>query len=115
MTTVAHAPLRLITCRGECGAVTHRAHHDRLLTIDTDPDALLELIELAVTWHELEYSDEPVIGPADWLTFAERHRWAVPERAAWAFALAVDIVGRRAAGAPPEALGRTTVLDLVRG
>jgi hypothetical protein len=113
MTTVA--PVRLVTCRGECGTTLYREHHDQLLSIDTDPDALLALIELAVTWHELDYSAEPVVGPGDWSTFAERHRWAYPERAAWAFGLAVDIVGRRAAGESPATLGYAAVLDFVRG
>lgn len=113
MTTVAPVPSRLTSCGGECGAVEYRAHHDRLLAVDTDPDALLGLIELAVTWHELDYSTEPVVGPRAWLTFADRHDWTSPDRAAWAFALAVDIVGRRAVGAPPVGIGGV-VLDLVR-
>ncbi|GAA1840292.1 hypothetical protein GCM10009836_19510 [Pseudonocardia ailaonensis] len=113
MTTVVPEPPRVAACRGECGAVLHRDHHDRLLAVDTDPDALLELFELAVTWTELDYSDEPVLGPREWMTFAENHRWLFPERAAWAFALAVDVVGRRRVG-PPPAGREATVLDLVR-
>jgi hypothetical protein len=115
MTTVAPVPTRLASCGGECGAALHREHHDRLLTVDTDPDVLLGLMELAVTWHELDYSAEPVVGPRQWLTFADRHQWMFPDRAAWAFALAVDIVGRRVVGAPPSELDRRVVLDLVRG
>ena len=56
MTAAVHVPLRLVTCRGICPTGPTRAHHDRLLTIDTDEDALLELMDLAVTWHELDYS-----------------------------------------------------------
>ena len=114
MTSVAPVPTRLASCGGECGAAAHREHHDRLLAVDTDPDVLLELIELAVTWRELDYSDEPVVDPRQWLTFADRHQWVLPHRAAWAFGLAVDIVGRRAVGAPPSGRDRRTVLDLVR-
>ena len=120
MTTVAPVSTRLSCCRGDCGALMTREHHDRLLTVDTDHDALLGLIELAVTWHELDYSTEPVVGPRDWLTFADRHDWVCPDRAVWAFALAVDIVGRRAVGTPPveppfaDGIGQV-VLNLVRG
>ncbi len=95
---VTQHPVRLSSCRGGCSAAAHRGHHDRLLSVDTDPDVLLELMELAVTWHELDYTGESVVGPAEWHTFAERHHWVFPERAGWAFALAVDVVGRRAAG-----------------
>ncbi|MCE3552694.1 hypothetical protein LWC33_14655 [Pseudonocardia sp. RS11V-5] len=115
MTTAVPAPpLRRAHCRGECTAAVLRDSHDRLLEVDTDPDALLELIETAVTWHELDYSGCAVVGPQEWLTFADRHRWVHPERAAWAFALAVDIVGRgsvrpdgphlRAVGTPARAI-----------
>ena len=55
-----------------------------------------------------------MVGPSAWLTFAETHEWADPERAERAFSLAVDIVGRRVAGPPPE-LALAPVIDLVRG
>ncbi|GEL20144.1 hypothetical protein [Pseudonocardia asaccharolytica] len=116
--TVAHAPSRLTTCRGECrAAARYPEHHDLLLSVDTDIDALLALIELAVTWHELDYSDCPVVGPADWAGFAAAHGWTFPERAERAFSLALDIVGRRLVGPPPEPAGPglATVIDLVRG
>ncbi|NMI01326.1 hypothetical protein [Pseudonocardia acidicola] len=117
MTTVAHAPIRLMTCRGECpAAARYPAHHDRLLTIDTDLEELLALLELAVTWHELDYSDTPVLGPDAWFRFAELHSWTFPERAERAFSLALDIVGRGAAGPPPEGVGPSlaSVIDFVR-
>lgn len=101
-------------CRACPTAARHAAHHDRLRSVDIDPDELLALFELAVTWHELDYSESSVIGPAGWLTFADSHEWIHPERAAWAFSLAVDIVGRRVAGPPPEP-DLATVLNLVRG
>lgn len=96
------------------GAPRGITHHDRLLTVDVDVDELLALLEMAVTWHELDYSDCDVVGPAAWLTFAENHRWTHPERAERAFSLAVDIVGRGTSGAPPRP-ALATVIDLVRG
>lgn len=113
MTAAAHAPLRLVTCRDVCPAGPRRAHHDRLLAVGTDLDAALELIELAVTWHELEHPREALVGPAEWETFAQRHLWARPERAEQVFLLAVDIATR---GAPrTRSTGRMTMLDLVTG
>ena len=68
-----------------CSCVFHgRApeHHDRLLGLERRPfDALVELVEMATTWHELEYGlAEPVIGPDQWLDFAMAHSWEDPER-----------------------------------
>jgi hypothetical protein len=105
--TAAHA--RTSCCRDRAAA-----HHDRLLQVDVDVDALLGLLEMAVTWHELDYSHCAVVGPAAWPTFVEDHQWTHRERAEQAFGLAVDIVGRGVAGPPVEpALAR--VIDLVRG
>ena len=94
--TTAHVP------SGHCAqcCAPDREHHDRLLTVDTDPEALLGLMELAVTWHELDYSTAGVVGPAAWADFAARHRWHDPERAERAFSLALDIVARSGPGAP---------------
>ncbi|MBW0089456.1 hypothetical protein I4I73_10730 [Pseudonocardia sp. KRD-184] len=114
MTAAVHAPLRLVPCRDACPGGARRAHHDRLLTVDTDTDALLELIELAVTWHELEHPRERLVGPQEWATFAERHHWADPDRAERAFVLAADIVDRHAPALRARA-GRTTMLDLITG
>lgn len=57
-------------------------HHDRMLELEHDPfDTLVELIEMATTWHELEYGiDEPVIGPDCWLDFAMAHTWSDQNR-----------------------------------
>ncbi len=74
---------------------------------------MLALLEMAVTWHELDYSDSPVIGPAGWSTFAENHQWAHPERAERVFSLAVDIVGRAILYPLPEPVSATT-LGIVR-
>lgn len=83
------------TCTAGCAVEpARRAHHDRLLTVEYDADELVELMELAVTWGELEYADAPLIGPADWVGFAATHLWAEPERAARIFSLAADIAAR---------------------
>ena len=95
MTIVAHVRPRTAACRGACSAARrYPDHHDRLTTVDTDVDALLGLMELAVTWHELDWSESHVLGPAEWATFAAAHVWTDPQRADRAFGLAVDIVGR---------------------
>jgi hypothetical protein len=118
MTAAVYSPLRLVTCRGACPIGPDRDHHDRLLSIDTDMDVVLELMDLAVTWHELEHPRALLVGPEEWETFAQRHLWAHPDRAEQAFMLAVDIAAKGAAkGAPkvrPAAVaGRMTMLDLV--
>ncbi|MGQ0572770.1 MAG: hypothetical protein ACT4RN_01055 [Pseudonocardia sp.] len=104
--TAAHVPTGHCT---QCG-VPDREHHDRLLTVDVDPDELLALLELAVTWHELDYGSARVVGPAAWGEFAAQHSWHVPERAERAFSLALDIVGRSRTAAPARFV---EVLELV--
>jgi hypothetical protein len=78
-----------------------RHHHDRLLTVEFDIDELLELVELAVTWGELDYSGTGVVPPDQWLDFAACHEWRDPDRAARIFSVAADIAlrpgGRQAA------------------
>ena len=97
--TTAYARPRLLTCGGECAvAARFPEHHDRLLALDSDADVLLELFEIAVTWHELDYSGSGLIDPSDWLSFAETHRWRFPERAHRAMVLATDIARRHADG-----------------
>lgn len=73
---------------------TLRAHHDRLLTVEHDADEVLELMELAVTWGELEYAEEPLVGPEQWVAFAATHLWVDAERAERIFSLAADIAAR---------------------
>jgi hypothetical protein len=91
--------LTRLACPAECrGDLAHRAHHDRLLAVETDPDAVVELFETAVTWAELEYPADSTIPPARWVEFAERHRWQDPDRALRIFLLAADVAlrgGRR--------------------
>jgi hypothetical protein len=115
--TTAHARQRFSTCHGQCAvAARYPEHHDRLLAVDTDADALLELLEIAVTWHELDYSEAEVVGPGDWLTFAEEHTWSCAARAQRVFSLAIDIVGRGAVPpAPSSGAALADVIELVRG
>ena len=80
-----------IGCTAQCRTDTaRRAHHDRLLAVESDADAVVELFETAVTWGELEYDEAETIAPARWVEFAERHRWQDPERALRILALAAD-------------------------
>jgi hypothetical protein len=67
------------------------AHHDQLLKVLEDPDQLLELMELAVTWGELDYSETPVIPPNRWLEFVDSHIWVDGEKAERVMSLAMDI------------------------
>jgi hypothetical protein len=84
-----------IRCAGHCGFGGRlAAHHDRLLDVGDDAAAVLDLVELAVTWGELDYSDTGVIPPAMWLDFCSRHAWPDPEQAIRAFALATDVAMR---------------------
>lgn len=95
-TTTDRAATTRAVCTGRCHLVPAlRAHHDRLLTVEHDAAELLELMELAVTWGELEYDADAVIGPELWVDFAAAHLWVVPERAERIFAVAVDIAGSR--------------------
>lgn len=96
-----HQPrLARIACHAGCRAdPARRVHHDRLLAVEYDQEVVLELFDLAVTWHELEYDDE-MVAPTRWLEFAERHRWQDPERVARIFDLATDIAMRARPAAP---------------
>jgi len=68
-----------------CGCRFEQAapeHHRRLVSLEAEPmAALVELIEMAATWGEIEYGElEPVIGPGDWIEFAQSHAWADDDR-----------------------------------
>jgi hypothetical protein len=79
-------------CSGRCGfRSTTRVHHDRLLSIEHNPDEVLELMELAVTWGELDYSGQRLVPPQRWLEFADAHDWHDHDRASRVFSLAYDI------------------------
>ena len=54
----------------------------------------LELLELATTWEELDYSGQALIPPCDWLDFAAAHNWRDPELATRLFSVAIDVASR---------------------
>lgn len=80
-------------CRDTCvfDAATEW-HHARLTKMESDQDAPLELFELSLTWHELEYSETPIIPPDRWSAFVDNHHWADPDRVERIFSVATDIV-----------------------
>lgn len=99
--------------RRECGCADRRwrSHHDRLLHVETDTDELLELLELAVTWTELDYSAAAVLPPEHWSEFAHAHDWRNPDRMERLFGLAADIALRPATG-PARGAAGLHLLDL---
>jgi hypothetical protein len=97
-----------------CGcrpSLRHSAHHERLLAVESDPDAVLDLVELAVTWGELDYTGADVLAPEAWLDFAADHAWLRPDRVMRLFALASDVALRG-----PRPAGRAlSPAELLRG
>lgn len=80
-----------IRCGSRCsfgGPLT--AHHDRLLAVETDLQALVELMELAITWGELDYSSTDVVAPALWTEFCAQHHWRDAATMTRVFGLATD-------------------------
>jgi hypothetical protein len=90
-TTCARRPAATCECRF---AKIAPRHHDRLLNVEADVATTLELMELATTWEELDYSEEAVIPPSDWMDFAAAHNWRNPELAFRLFSLAIDVARR---------------------
>jgi len=93
--TASVAQLRGARCLADChfgGPL--KAHHDQLLRVDRDPDQAFELLELALTWDELDYDAEHLIEPAAWDHFLESHRWRDRARAVRVFSLADSIMMR---------------------
>jgi hypothetical protein len=104
---VDHHPPVPAACRDTCTVATGTEwHHARLTRVEDDQDALLELLELAITWHELEYTESAVVAPDRWMAFVEDHHWTDPDRVERIFSLATDVVMiaelavRQRAGAP---------------
>lgn len=90
---LAPVPVRHVRCGATCafdGATD--LHHGRLTSLEYDQDVLLELMEMAVTWPELEYPESHTIPPDSWMAFAESHYWADPDRVERIFSIATDIV-----------------------
>jgi hypothetical protein len=73
------------------------------LLVATDVTMTLELVELALTWPELDYTDAAVIPPTDWLEFADRHRWPHPDMAYRLFSAARDVALRSVPTEPSTA------------
>lgn len=76
-------------CRYTTGS--RAGHHDQLLWVETDIEAMLDFLETAITWHELDYSRDDRIPPEEWLDFAATHQWSDPDRVMRIFSLATDI------------------------
>ena len=91
-TMCARRPAATCDCRFARSAP---GHHDLLLNVEFDVATTLELMELAATWEELDYSEEAVIPPSDWMDFAAAHNWRDPDLAARLFSLAIDVAARR--------------------
>jgi hypothetical protein len=86
------SPVRGRRCPESCVfAAAAQWHHARLLAVESDQDAVLELFELALTWHELEYSETQVVHPEQWMAFMENHVWADPDRIERIFSIATDV------------------------
>jgi hypothetical protein len=90
-TTCARRPAATCECRF---AKIAPRHHDRLLNVEADVVTTLELMELATTWEEIDYSGEAVIPPCDWMDFAAAHNRRNPELAFRLFSLAIDVARR---------------------
>lgn len=87
-----HQVVRPIRCGVRCGfGGATVAHHDRLLAVENDMQALLELLETAITWGELDYSGKDVVAPAYWQDFCAQHKWRDPALMARVFDLATDV------------------------
>lgn len=82
------------TCQCRFAGLAPR-HHDMLVNVEVDLTMAVELLELATTWEELDYSGEAVIPPCDWLDFAAAHNWRDPDLAFRLFSLATDVASRR--------------------
>lgn len=81
-----------------CAESRWRDHHDRLLRVETDLGELVELLEMAVTWGELDWSGCAVVPPHRWLDFASGHPWRDPDRMERVFSMATDVAARSSAG-----------------
>lgn len=71
-------------------------HHDRLLAMESSGFAgVSELVEMAVTWGELEHGlDGPKIEPDEWLDFVLVHDWDDIDRVT-GFVLSLASIVRR--------------------
>ena len=88
-------PLAAARCLGSC-VFREQApwHHDQLLAASDSVEHAADLLDLAVTWGELDYSGEQLIDPGQWLRFLAAHRWPDHDLAARIFGLAEDVALR---------------------
>ena len=80
----------------QCRFAGRGTHHDRLVRAESDVTVALELLELALTWDELDYSREALIPPDDWLEFAGQHQWRDRDVAERLFSAVLDVARRGA-------------------
>jgi len=92
-------PVRQCHCRFASSAPRH---HAELLLAGSNVDTAVALIELAVTWEELDYTDQPVIPPHHWLEFWSDHAWPDADLACRLFSAAVDVARRNRGRAPSD-------------
>ncbi len=95
MAQTTFAPRSAVVCRCRFASAAP-AHHDQLVHAATDVAMAVELVELAVTWNELDYRHEKLIPPSDWLAFVAEHTWDDAEAALRLFSVAVDVANRPA-------------------
>lgn len=115
--TSAHATVHELKAHARCSRNCRfngptKTHHDRLLKIEQDSTEVIDLFELAVTWGELDYSDQMIIPPSAWLDFVQSHQWADRDQAERIVSLATDVamgsmrVNRLSSPSVRAALGR---------
>ena len=69
-------------------------HHDQLLAAAGSVESAVDLLDLAVTWGELDYSGQELIDPSQWRQFLAAHRWPDRTLAGRLFGLAEDVALR---------------------
>jgi hypothetical protein len=107
-----HSALASVACH--CRFAVTQRHHDRLVRAPTHLAMTLDLLELAVTWREIDYSGQELIPPGDWLEFMDEHQWPERDIAERVFGVAIDIAREKPARVIHEAL-EGSGLDLLVG
>lgn len=72
------------------------AHHDSLLRVTDSVEDALALLDLAVTWAELDYSSSVLVPVEQWREFVTAHRWRDRALAQRIFDLATEIATQSA-------------------
>ena len=74
---------------------SHPEHHERFVQIESEGIyGATELVALALTWDELDYSDYPVIAPDQWPSFVAAHQWHDAEAVGELVDVALDCLRR---------------------